>query len=228
MIAIPKNELYRLKEKRVEEISPQYLENFEKGCYDEGEEEGNIVIFSKAKIPAGQARKWDGRNAVAAAGNYCVVTVPMKNVSIHESFAKRFENEGPTSESVFRIAYPSNVFEKAMPAASPISLWLYEALDLERNGRRDRALDIIFSEVDKLFRNGDFDTCNKMLDLLDANRLSPNLLVAFLTITLSAHAWLPAREAFYFRVEKRLANQPNKAKLLSGLKGPPLHGPRFY
>lgn len=228
---IPPNELDRLKEKRVEEISPQYLENFERGYYDEGEEneESRVVICSKAKIPSAQLMEFGKGQAAIVAGSYCVITVPMGNVSMQEFFPNRpGVYGGPTIEPVFRIAYPANVFPKAMPAAFPASLWLYDALDFERNGRRDRALDIIFSEIDKLFRKGDFDVCNRLLELLDIEHLSPNLLIAFLTITLPAHEWLPARPNFYSRVEKRLANQPNRTKMLSGLKGPLSNGPRFY
>jgi hypothetical protein len=229
--AVSKNELNRIKEKRSEEISPRYLENFENGYYEEGEEneESKVVICSKGRISAAQAKQSDKAQAILVSGKYRIVTVPIGNASLQDPSPKRLSvYAGPTGEQVFWIAYPENEFEKAMPAAFPASLWLNEALEFERNGRRDRALDIIFSEMDKLFRKGDFDVCNRLLELLDVDHLSPNLLIAFLTITLSAHEWLPARTDFYSRIENRLAHQPNKAKLLSGLKGPALHGPRFY
>lgn len=229
---IPDRDLNRLKEKRGEEILTQYLENFERGYYEEGEEseDAEDVVCTKVKIPAAQVSALRGLQGAVFAGGHRVITIPVGNVILPEEEVRerpRFYG-GPTVEPVLRIAYPVAVYEKAMPAAFPASLWLYDALDLERTGRRDRALDIIYTEIDKLLRRGEFDICNRLLELLDVNNLSPSLLIAFLTITLPAHERLPARGEFYSRVEKYFVNFANRAKLLSGLKGPQTYGPRFY
>src|ERR1041385_2288172 len=220
--AVANDELNRINERRPEEISPRFLESLEEGYYEEGEE---TAIFFKGNIPAAQLQQLARQQVVLVSGKYRIITIPIGAASLHEHPARAIEG-GPTGEPVFRFAYPANVFERRIPAAFPASLWLNEALEFEKSGRRDRALDIIFAETDKLLRKGEFDACNRLLQSLDVDHLSINLLIAFLTITLPAHESIPAREVFYSRVERRLDKHPNKAKLLSGLRGPSAHGPR--
>jgi hypothetical protein len=212
--AIPENNLGRITEKRSEEISPLYLENFENGYYNE-DEDAQIFYCAKGRIPAAQAEAHK-KPAVFESAGYRVVEMPIGNVV------------GGGTEPILFLGYSKDSFEKAVPAAFPASLWMPDVLISAENGRRDRAFKYIFDEMDKLLRNGDFEVCNRRLETLDVQNLSPDLLVAFLTITLPAHEHLLARPAFYARVEKRLADEPDKDKLLSGLKEPKVYEPRFY
>ena len=225
IIDLSEKQLNRIREKRSEEISAQFLESFETGYYEEAEAT-DVAIISKGRIPAAQTRPLS-RPAIFVSGSYRVINIPMQNMMPLEEPIKRGSPIGGPTQSMLCVAYPMGAFEKTLPAAFPASLWINEAVDFERNGRRDRALDIVFTEMDKLLRKGDFDLCNRILELLDVDNLSPNLLIAFLTITLRAHERLPARAILYSRVEERFSNRANKDKLLSGLKGP-ANGPRFF
>jgi len=52
--------------------------------------------------------------------------------------------------------------------------------------------------------NGDFETVNELLELIPANAYDTDILIGFLTITVSAKDCLPARSDFLEKV-KRIA-----------------------
>jgi hypothetical protein len=97
--------------------------------------------------------------------------------------------------------------------------WFHEALLNERSHRRDKALDIIFLEVDMMLRQGEFERCNEFLMRVNIEELPITLMVSLLMITLAANEKLPARKTLFDRVREKLQTQPGKLTLLQGLEG---------
>ena len=99
-------------------------------------------------------------------------------------------------------------------------VWLDEVYSLTARGEIDSAIDVLFDHVDDLLLEGDFSTCNELLIAVDLKRLDTNLLIAILSITLSASEKLPNRTLLVSRVEKRLAElAPERLhSLMDGLR----------
>ena len=97
--------------------------------------------------------------------------------------------------------------------------WLEDIYTLVDEGDPDSAIDILFTEVDKILSAGDFTRCDGLLRTIDPKRLDTNLLVAALSITKRGADKLRERPAFVQRVKSRLeVVAPDRAaKLLSGL-----------
>ncbi len=116
------------------------------------------------------------------------------------------------SGSLQTLPEQAHTFEKL-----PI-LWLRRAVQLEENGRDDEALDVIYRNVDQMLLEGHFALCDQLLGDLDPSKLSVDLTVAFLTITLAARGRLRNRPEFFHRAAQQLASQPDVHQLLSGLE----------
>ncbi len=98
--------------------------------------------------------------------------------------------------------------------------WLERVYTLVGANQTDKAIDVLFSHMDSLFLDGNFEDGNAILLLIDTARLNLDLLVAVLSITLSCSDKLPNRKHFFARAEremKRLA--PERVnKILEGLR----------
>jgi len=226
MIAIPEFQLGRLTEKPDEDISARYLEGLEAGAYaDFDAGENNVLTWTKGNIRAADLPTY---KSVFTAGKYRVIQVPIGGPTQSWRLGLKQSVNEPTLQPVLRISFEEEQSEKVMSAASPLQYCYNEALQYEAEGRRDQAIDIIFSEIDKLFRHDQFDACNRFLGAVNVETLSANLVVALLTITLPASQRLPERARLFERVKNRFKDRPDCDKLLSGLEGPPPNGPRFY
>ena len=71
------------------------------------------------------------------------------------------------------------------------------ALQLERHGRIDSALDALYDRVDDLLKTGEFEALNDMLQDARVGSLSTDVLLGVLTATLPARSKLPARAKFF-------------------------------
>jgi hypothetical protein len=220
--AVSRSELNCIKDKSLDDITPEDLEAFEWGDYERAEEDTGFSV--RVDIPAAPR----STRAAFVQGSYRMLTLSVRQSPQPQRSANVMAMAGAPTSQEFLVAFPQQYFERIMPAAFAPLLWLNEALSLEKANRRDRCLDIIFNEVDKLFRRGEFQICDRLLQMLDVEHLSINLLIGFLTITAAAQELLPARELFYSRIEKRLAADPRKDKLLVGLKGASRNAPHFF
>ena len=81
----------------------------------------------------------------------------------------------------------------------------------------DDAIDWIFGRVLDLMERGDFKGCDQLLQEVDLDRLSPTLMVAFLSITLWAS--LDYRPTFYNEVEARLRRIEPEDRVKGLLRG---------
>ena len=66
------------------------------------------------------------------------------------------------------------------------------------------ALDAVFQRMNALLTSGKFTVADKMLAQADVERLSPTLLVGFLSITLASSKFLIERPQFYAKVNARI------------------------
>jgi hypothetical protein len=123
------------------------------------------------------------------------------------------------------VTYPTDQPENAVVSAKPISqcqldklrdliarqvretvakFWeeprgrtlVREAQEFEAAFGVDRALDLIYSECDHLMREGQFESLNDIIDSLDPDGLSLDLILGFLTASLPAKSNLPSRASF--------------------------------
>ena len=71
-------------------------------------------------------------------------------------------------------------------------------------GETDAAINILFAHVDDLLLAGWWPVVDQVLDLIDTSRLSIDLVVAVMSITVAAREHLTRRAAFIDRVRSRL------------------------
>jgi hypothetical protein len=101
--------------------------------------------------------------------------------------------------------------------------WLGRALELDYTGQNRKAVRVIFSEVDRLLRSGakGMVTCNFILVQIanEATSLSREALLAFLTITHAARAYLPSRAELYRQTSQILQQRGEDARrIVHGLE----------
>ena len=98
--------------------------------------------------------------------------------------------------------------------------WVEEAIELEGQGRRRAALDIILDHFDDLHSDGKFSESDAVLAAIDVNRLDSYLIVGILGITRFAAKHLPSRPDFVAKARAKLhAERPDDVdSLMSGLE----------
>jgi hypothetical protein len=86
----------------------------------------------------------------------------------------------------------------------------------------DEIIDYIFIRFDNMFKENRFDDANNELifniSLFLSVEMNINILLALLTITLSAKDKLPNRKEFYDKVKEHLKDRDDVDVLLSGLE----------
>lgn len=96
--------------------------------------------------------------------------------------------------------------------------FLDRAQRLDKHGRVDAALDLIYDSVDEMMRSGDFNKLDALLTRLQLSELSTDLLIGLLTATLPARGRLATRKSFFCRVEEILRQRGEyENSLLMGL-----------
>jgi len=82
----------------------------------------------------------------------------------------------------------------------------------------DAVLDFIVDIFDMLFRGSEFAIANSIIEIVDVNVQSSDMLVTLLTITAVAKSHLPARDKFVINVEIELRKRNEWTDdLLTGL-----------
>jgi hypothetical protein len=98
--------------------------------------------------------------------------------------------------------------------------FIQHANRLDKHGRIDAALDLIYEKIDSLLRGGDFAEVDSILSRVETKSLSVDLLLGLLTSTLPARTKLPSRREFFARVEGEITERGElEDGLLTGLEG---------
>lgn len=97
--------------------------------------------------------------------------------------------------------------------------WLETLYALVARDKPDKAVELLFEQVDDQMIEGRFAECDDLLQIIDLDRLDLNLIIAVLSITLAPKDSLPSRPAFVQKasaeVQKRAPTRANR--LLQGL-----------
>ncbi len=72
--------------------------------------------------------------------------------------------------------------------------WLNKAKDIDRVGKSDEALDIVYDNIDKMLSNNNFIGVDSLLSEIDINEYSVDMLLGLLTSTLPAKNKLENRK----------------------------------
>lgn len=76
-----------------------------------------------------------------------------------------------------------------------------QATELEKQGRPDAALDVVYSQLDSAFHAGKFQKVDELLLDLDVDKVPTNILLGIMTITWAARRSLRNRREFCWRAK---------------------------
>ena len=94
------------------------------------------------------------------------------------------------------------------------------AVRLDKSGKTDAALDLIYDNVDSLLSNGKYEELDLMLKSVDADLLPTDILLGLLTATLPAKTKLPSRSNFFQLTEMQIKTRAEwEEGILTGLEG---------
>lgn len=74
------------------------------------------------------------------------------------------------------------------------------------SGREQKAIEVVLIYLERSLRRADWRLVDDILEQLDVTRLTPAILIAALSITVPARAFLSARPAFLRRAEAFMAH----------------------
>ncbi len=77
--------------------------------------------------------------------------------------------------------------------------WMVEAIEKAKEGDNDKALDLIYDNLDDMLIDGEYDKMNRFFDELDTYDYNDCILFGVLTVTYCAEEHLPSREKFINR-----------------------------
>jgi hypothetical protein len=98
--------------------------------------------------------------------------------------------------------------------------FLKRANRLDAKGHTDKALDLVYDQVDELMWNGSFQKLDSILASVHAADYSADLLLGILTATFPGHHRLPVRKKLYEETERVLRERGEYEEgLLVGLEG---------
>jgi hypothetical protein len=127
------------------------------------------------------------------------------------------------------IAYPSTFVNtidsqseiwRSVHASEDLRSRIMRAREIEANGQVAQALDIVFREVDRRLREGEFGECEEFLNAADIASLSTRMIMGLLSITFAASRELPARRRFFIAARKQLRLRgKDPERLIGGLRG---------
>jgi len=98
---------------------------------------------------------------------------------------------------------------------------LTKLYQLIRDRKVDEALDVIYAQMDELFKTGKFNQVDTILENVDFGQLDLDTQLGFLTATLAAKEYLKKREAFFQKVKRFVeTTEPRETQkgLLDGLR----------
>jgi hypothetical protein len=76
--------------------------------------------------------------------------------------------------------------------------------ELTSAGRRDRALDVVFANLDELAETRRYELCDQVLDEVNLSRLDTHVAIGFLSASYPFRRYLSARSALLARVREWL------------------------
>lgn len=99
-----------------------------------------------------------------------------------------------------------------------IEEFLEEVYRLAKFRNVESATDRVFDFIDKLLCDDEFVICDEILKRVDVDKLPTTLMRSFLTITHAAKGKLPARQALYRKIDRKMAELKgaNKAGRIIG------------
>ncbi|HEY7089648.1 MAG TPA: hypothetical protein VH518_16235 [Tepidisphaeraceae bacterium] len=104
--------------------------------------------------------------------------------------------------------------------------WFSESLNLDRHGRTEEALDIVYSKINEWLRMRQTQQCDAFIRRLNVEALPNRMLLAIAILTRSASHEIPYREEFFGRAWKALESRGKDAeKLLGRLRDAPYRVP---
>jgi hypothetical protein len=90
---------------------------------------------------------------------------------------------------------------------------------LSADGAITAAIKLLYGRFNEILHSGDFQKCDRVLSMIDLNRLRPELWVALLTITLPARSKLPSRRLQVNQIRDKLSQVGEDADaILVGLE----------
>jgi hypothetical protein len=96
---------------------------------------------------------------------------------------------------------------------------LKQVAQLEKDGKVDDAIDIVFGWIDDLLLDGQFIEVDEILKSVDTVGVSTDTLLTLLTVTLAASHKLVHRRDFFRKVRRVLNDRKhNERGLLDGLE----------
>ena len=100
-----------------------------------------------------------------------------------------------------------------------LEAFLEPATRLEKHGRVDAALDVLYDRVDDLLKAKQFALVDDLLRQANVTSLSTDMLLGFLTVTLPAKSKLAARDKFFADAEASIKTRGEwENSLLAGLE----------
>jgi|GEM_PF-5265289 len=97
--------------------------------------------------------------------------------------------------------------------------WIEQAIELERNGKTEESIDVIFDHIDDLLLDSRFDECDEAIRAMPIDRMTNGQLITVLTATADAKMVLQSRADFYRRTKAALvAKSAHADNLLFGLE----------
>ena len=146
--------------------------------------------------------------------------LPVDDKALRHHLFSRFKRAIQDAEASGRIHDFAAEFEELLSstvvrAGAPRPTdFLVHADRLDKHGKTDTALDIIYDQIDEMLRAGKFADVNDCLRNVATDNHSVHILLALLTITLAAKRKLPDRAAFYART---VATLKSRGELEDGL-----------
>jgi hypothetical protein len=137
----------------------------------------------------------------------------------------RVQNGVVVLDEPARLSEGTEVVVQPVPKLAPLSgangaSFLSGANRLDKQGRTDSALDLVYDAIDDLLRRGDYPRLDHVLTEVPVADYSVDLLLGILTATLPGKSRLPSRSGFFGEVERALkARGEYDPALLTGLEG---------
>lgn len=97
-----------------------------------------------------------------------------------------------------------------------VDAWFDRALDLDRQGRTDEALDVVYDRINTWLREPHFGGCDAFLGRLNVESLPTRMLLAIAINTRPVSDELLNRQEFFERAWKSLESRGNDARKLLG------------
>ncbi|HQZ66689.1 MAG TPA: hypothetical protein PLY87_16470 [Planctomycetaceae bacterium] len=154
----------------------------------------------------------DVRIATIAAQMFALAVADHMDIAVFTQEVQRIVSEDVLSKLVLTMGVTLNVGRHARS-------FVDDAQRLASQGKVDAALDLIYDRADEMLLAGEFVALDSIIEGLDVEQLSVDVLLAVLTITLPAKDKLTTRNEFFECVKRTLKDRGEYMEgLLTGLQ----------